>query len=192
MVKYFTTDELQLLFSVIDDREKKIVFQMALELGCRVSEICNLPRSRITTDYVKILDEKKDIFRDCIISKELANEIENWYWDNQKIGMRPGPRQFFYRSSRTLNNWLKEYCQKANIPLNKAHMHTFRHTFIVMAWAKNWNPKSICDQTGDSLQTLVKVYSHLSPEGRREQWKTKPLFKNIGSGVMISNTIQKN
>lgn len=178
MVKYFSRIELANLFSKIDSTEKKLLFQTTLELGCRVGELLTISRSRIKGNYIRVFDEKKDKYRDCYISQKLAGEIDLFYWNNQSK-VKPGKRMLCYYSAKTLNNWLKEYGRKANIPEDKLHMHTFRHTFIVFAWDNNWNPKSICDQTGDSLETLVKVYSGLSPEGRQEQWIKKPLFLTV-------------
>lgn len=178
MVKYYSEQELKELFSVMKDKEKKLIFQMYLELGCRNGELRSLPRRRIKGNYVKIWDEKKDEFRDCYISDELAEQIEKEYWKIQ-TKVKSGPRMFCYYSGKTLNNWLKEYCKKANIPEDLAHIHTFRHTHIVFAWNRKWNPKSICDQTGDTLKTLVEVYSELDSKGRKDQWKEKPLFKNL-------------
>lgn len=178
MVKYFSEIELEDLFSVIDDIEKKLIYQTVLELGCRNSEILSLRKDRIKHNYIKIKDEKKGVYRDCYISEELAVKLEKIYWPKQSK-IKPGPRMFCYYSGRSLNNWLKDYCEQAQIPDSKAHMHTFRHTFIVFAWDRKWNPKSICDQTGDTLKTLVDIYSDLSPKGRQEQWKDKPLWKDI-------------
>lgn len=178
MAKYYSEDELKELFSVMKDTEKKLIYQMYLELGCRNGELRSIPRRRIKGNYVKVWDEKKDCYRDCYISKELAHKIENVYWKIQ-TKVKPGPRMFCYYSGKSLNNWLKEYCARANIPEEKAHVHIFRHTFIVYAWDRKWNPKSICDQTGDTLKTLVDVYSDLDPKDRQEQWKDKPLFKNL-------------
>lgn len=180
MVDYYTKIELKNLFSVIDDREKKILYQTTLQLGCRVSELCSIPRIRIKSNYFKIWDEKKDEFRNCYISQKLADEIELWYWDNQSK-VKPGKRMFCYYVPKTLNNWLKDYCDLANIPPEKAHMHSFRHTFIVYAFDRKWNIRSIMDQTGDTLKTLVEEYAELSPEGRQEQWISKPLFDDLNN-----------
>lgn len=178
MTDYFTESELEKFMSVIESRRKKDIFQMLLNLGCRVGELCGLRLKWIKQDYVKLWDEKADEFRYSVIPNWLYEEIEDWYVDNRKVKRR-GPAMFLYETQRTILRWTKKYGEEAGISKDKLRTHTFRGTFVRKAQTEGWNLKSICQQTGHTEETMLKYYSELSVKDRNKQLEEKPLFDEL-------------
>ena len=58
----------------------------------------------------------------------------------------------------------------------KAHWHTLRHTYIVQSRLRGRDIKVVQQQTGDSLLTLLRVYSNLSNEDRLEICEERPII----------------
>ncbi len=186
MVDYLNERELERFMSAIESRRKKDIFQTQLELGCRVGELTKLKLRWFDGRFVTVYDEKSSkgrdqVYRDCVISKELAEELQNWYFENRKVKRR-GPAMFVYETPRTLNRWMKSIGKRAGFndkQMEKMHTHTLRHTFVVWSQSKGWNLKSICQQTGDTPETILEHYSDLSIDDRARQWDEKPLFEDI-------------
>lgn len=178
MTEYFTTKELERFMSAIESRRKKDIFQTLLNLGCRVGELCKLQLRWFNEDYVKVRDEKADSYRNCVIPNWLYEELTEWYFDNRKV-KHPGPALFVYESRRTILRWTKNIGERANILGEKCKTHTFRGTFVRRAQSKDWNLRSICQQTGDTEETILKYYSELSIEDRNKQMEQKPIFDNL-------------
>ena len=64
---YLTNDEVQRLLVSIDKKADKVLIQLGLVIGCRVSEIVTIDLKNIQPDRIKIWDEKKNLFRDVVI-----------------------------------------------------------------------------------------------------------------------------
>ena len=164
-MKYLTKDEVQRLIVCIDDKRDKVLIQLGLVIGCRVSEIVTIDIKNIEPDRIKIWDEKKNVFRDVVIdsaTRALLNDYLKDGWD-------PKPHvkhRLFYFSTKTANRILKRYCKSANIPDEKAHWHTLRHTYVVQSLDAGIPLNHIVEQTGDSPMTIIKIYGRPSIDSR--------------------------
>ncbi len=176
MEKYLTTDELKRLNSALPENRKGLIIQLGLELGCRVSEITHLRVKLIRERVVEIYDEKKNCYRDCVISEMTATALHRFVEKHRaRRGYSHEKQLVFYECERTVNNWLKEIFAVAKIPLEKAHWHTLRHTFIRRAMPK-WGIKAVEQQTGDSATTLLKYYSELTTDDRLKLIDSAPIY----------------
>lgn len=184
MAKYLTEDELKRYMSAIDSRRKKVIFQTLLELGCRVGELCDLKLRWFDGVFVTVHDMKKstgrkEVYRNCIISQKLADELEGWYFDEGRKVKRPGPAMFVYEHPRTLRRWSHDIADEVGIDLTQSSTHVFRGTYVRRAMSRGHNLKSICQQTGDTEETILKYYSKLSLDDRAKERRRKPLFDDI-------------
>lgn len=179
MAKYLTEDQLEKYMSAIDDRRKKVIFQTLLELGCRVGELCSLRLKWFDGVFVKVWDEKSDKFRSSVISEELSEELEEWYFDIGRKVKNPGPRMFVYEHPKTLRRWSHNIADKIGVDLSQSPTHVFRGTYVRRAMSRGHNLQSICQQTGDTEETILKYYSKLSKDDRAKERKRKPLFDDI-------------
>jgi integrase len=164
-MKYLTKDEVQRLIVSIDDKRDKILIQLGLVIGCRVSEIVTIAIKNIEPDRIKIWDEKKNVYRDVVIDSETRALLNDFLED----GWIPEPHvkhQLFYFSTKTANRILKRYCEKAGIPKEKAHWHTLRHTYVMQSLDAGVPINHIVEQTGDSPSTIINIYGRPSIDSR--------------------------
>ena len=175
MGKYLNDDQMTRLLSNIDNIMDKSLIASGLDLGCRVSEIVTISTSNINLkeQVIKLWDEKKDIWRECVITHPTAQLIKMYLNSRQKRS----PLLFPF-SYKTANRRLKKWCKIAGIPKEKAHWHTLRHTYIVQSRLKGRDIKCVQQQTGDSLLTLLRIYSNLTIEDRRKISEEKPIIPN--------------
>lgn len=143
-----------------------------------VSEVVGIQTSNIDPkrQLIKVWDEKKDTWRDIVVTKSTLQLILMHL--NAKPMQTPTLFDFSYK---TANRRLRKWCLKANIGIRKAHWHTLRHTYIMQSRLKGRDIKVVQQQTGDSLLTLLRVYSNLSVEDRVRISENKPIIpKKIG------------
>ena len=82
----------------------------------------------------------------------------------------------FYFSTRTANRVLKRWCKVAEIPDEKAHWHVLRHTYVVQSLRAGVPVNEICEQTGDSITTVIRTYGRPSIDDRRETLERKGCY----------------
>jgi integrase len=166
-MKYLTKDEIRRLLVCIDNKRDKLLIQLGLVMGCRVSEIVNIRLKNVETDRIKIWDEKKNRFREVVIDRETKTFLDEYlktYWKPKKHY----PHTLFYFTSKTANRILKRWCGVARIPTEKAHWHTLRHTYVIQSLDVGVPLNHICEQTGDSANTVIRVYGRPSIDSRRK------------------------
>jgi len=173
MEKYLTSNEIERLLSIIDNIEDKCLITLGIDSGCRVSEVISIQTSNIDSDRqtIKIWDEKKDTWREVVITKSTLQLILMHL--NAKTIQTPNLFDFSYK---TANRRLKKWILRANIDPKKAHWHALRHTYVVQSRLKGRDIKAVQQQTGDSLLTLLRVYSNLSVEDRVKISEENPII----------------
>jgi integrase len=188
MPKYFSQDEIQAILSVLHDGENRLLFQLGLELGARVSEIESLKWSNVNfkDKYIVIWDEKKDCFRTCTVPDYIWELLKEF---KKGIDTRKEGRVFPY-SYKTLNRRIKEWTIKASLERlfyskgstpdlkqSKARWHFLRHTYVVQSRRAGRDWDVISQQTGDRVSTLIQEYSKLSLEDRIRISTEKPIVQ---------------
>lgn len=174
-MKYLTRDEIQRLLVPIDNRRDRLAIQLGLIMGCRVSEIVSVRLKDIFPDRIRIWDEKKNLHREVVIddgSKALLEAYLKEEWKPQ-----PHRRhQLFYFSTKTANRILKRWCEAAGIPKEKAHWHTLRHTHVIRSLETGIPLNHVCEQTGDSPMTIIRIYGKPSIDARRMMTNERGAF----------------
>jgi len=175
MEKHLTEGEIERLLSIIDNIEDKLLIAFGIESGCRVSEAVTLQTANIDNErqIARVWDEKKDLWREIVLPRNVLQLIRMALNARQKAG----PLLFPF-SYKTANRTVKKWCQRAGIPPQKAHWHTFRHTYIVQSRLRGRDFKAVQQQTGDSELTLLRVYSTLTPEERIKDAEARPIIKD--------------
>lgn len=165
-MKYLTKDEIERLLVCIDDKRDRLLIQLGLVLGCRVSEVVSIRLRNVSSDRIMIWDEKKDRYRECVIDSETRGMLDEYL----RTAWRPKkhyPHSLFYFSEKTANRIVKKWFAKAGIPEDKAHWHTLRHTYVVQSLDAGVPLNHICEQTGDSPNTVIQIYGRPSIDSRR-------------------------
>lgn len=174
-----TQNEAKLLLDGIDTLEHKTAIQLGLDLGCRVGEIVTIPNIPAFSTVIQILDSKaenevkkrgqtkKNPYRQCVITTQTLNLVKMF-----QASIKDERRKFLFPyHPRTLNRWIKTYCDKVGIKRAKNNLirwHMLRHTYIQNARDRGVPLKQVCNQTGDSIYTLIRYYENYSLEQRQQ------------------------
>jgi integrase len=133
--KYFTHEEAKRIISPSIKAKSYRAWFLCLFLystGMRVSEALSVrvrdfdPENRIIT--VKTLKRKKEKTRAIPVSKEFAGEFTFWAKQNK---LRPSDHVFGYGRANA-HNLVQRACGWAGITDDRAHPHTWRHTYAVI------------------------------------------------------------
>ena len=166
-MKYLTKDEIRRLLVPINKNRDKLLIQLGLVTGCRVSEVVSIRLKNIHPDRIKVWDEKKDCHREVVIDGETRTMLEGYL--NSAWKAKPHRHhQLFYFSAKTANRILKRWCEVAGIPKDKAHWHALRHTYIVQSLESGVPLNHIVEQTGDSPNTIISIYGRPGIDARKE------------------------
>jgi integrase len=170
-MKYLTRDEIKRLLVVVDNIRDKLLIQLGLVMGCRVSEVVGIRLKNVSADRIKLWDEKKDLFREVVIDSETKALLDEYL----KSEWKPEPHvahRVFYFCTKTANRILKSWCKKAGIPNDKAHFHVLRHSYVIHSLEAGVPINFVCEQTGDSPNTIIRIYGRPSIDSRRQMADT--------------------
>lgn len=137
--RYFTEHELADFFNTIPKEQTRdlVLFLTLLGTGKRISEVLSVKRKDI--DFVnrsmRIITLKKRKRTEQII--RLHPDLA--YWLSIYTGSMKADDQVFDLSRQYADDLVKKYAGNAGIPSEKAHCHTFRHTFAVR-WLEQGKP----------------------------------------------------
>lgn len=174
-MKGLTKDEIQRLLVRVDKPRDKLLIQLGLVLGCRVSEIVTIRLKNIEEGRIKLWDEKKDVFRYSVIDRETVGMLSHYLAYEWKPKPHV-PHQLFYFGTKTANRILKGWFKEAKLPPEKAHWHTLRHTNIVQSLDAGVPINHVCAQTGDSPTTVIEVYGAPSIDSRIDMLEKKGVY----------------
>lgn len=176
--KCLTEKEIQKLLSVIDQIEDKTLILFTLETGLRRSEVVEILTSNI--DYkrqtVKIYDEKKDEWRIVVFPEYIGSQVK-MYLNSRNLN---SPYLFSF-CGRTANRRLKKWCRRAGIRSSKSDktlvtFHWLRHTFIRRSKMAGREIKVVQQNTGDTIETILKYYRKPSIEQCKQEIEAKRIF----------------
>ena len=183
--KYLMDDEVQKLLVRDASKCDKLLIQLGLTLGCRVSEITSLRIRNIRGRSIKIWDEKKNEHRLCVIDENTASLLRDYLTTDYAVpsGYTRAHQRLFYFSNRTANRKIKSIFADIGIPDDVPHRwHTLRHTYMRMTLDRIGTPRAIqivSEQTGDTAGTILTIYGVPSIEERMEMAE-KYSFKKGG------------
>ena len=181
-----TAKQIQILLNGIDILEDKTLIQIGLDIGPRVSEVSiseskekgkKLARtpgiliSNIEFDagIIRIWDEKKNCNRNTMPSKATMALIR-MYLNERKIN---DPRLFRF-SAKTAERKI-QYWTKRLLGITRS-WHSLRVTYVSRCAEVGQNIIIAQENTGDSIRTLLKYYTKLSPETRRRMTEELPVI----------------
>ena len=173
--KYLTKDEISRLLVRIDNRRDKLLIQLGLSLGCRVSEVVNIKLKHIVSDRIRIWDEKKDEYRDCVIDAGTRKLLDD-YLGNDWTAKKHFRHQVFYFSTKTANRIFKKWCSETKLPGEKAHFHTLRHTYIIQSLDAGVPINHIVEQTGNTISTIMQHYGTPSIDSRKDMMQDRGVY----------------
>ena len=103
------------------------IIYIAFSFGLRVSELLQLKVSDIDFTFKRIYIRR--LKGSNATSHLLSCEQLRVLRDREKKAVRG---RLFHMHRSTVDRKMKEVCNKAKIPVSKAHMHTLKHTAAIM------------------------------------------------------------
>jgi len=188
--KYLTEEEIKKLIQSIEILEDKTLILFTLETGLRRSEVVNIYTSNLEfkRQVVQVFDDKKDEWRSIVYPNYVGSQVKMY------LNNREESSQFLFPfCGKTANRKLKKWAKKADIRTNDmgqtdVSFHWLRHTYIRRSKKVGRDIKVVQQNTGDTIETVLKYYRDLSIEDRIFEIESKPLLKE---GVDIKTSGQK-
>jgi len=186
-VKYLSQDEVKNLFKVINSPRDRLMFNMMYKYGLRASEVALLTWDDIDLKNKKIMiwrvkggvSGKYNLFPDTLLL------INNWL----KHKAPSQPYVFISRfqkpiSRKTLDYLFKKYGKHINLPLDKRHSHTLRHSIAVHMLDAGQGQEDVKDHLGHRYIQSTDVYAVLSNK------KRELVFRNMKKSKEIVNLVK--
>jgi integrase/recombinase XerC len=183
---YFKYNEFITMIEVLDDTpldiRNRLILEMLLATGCRVSELSNIKLNDINGEAKEIKVRGKGNKERIVYYGSYCEDALNNYLNNSRDILLNGLSSeylFINNSSHKLtdrgirlivDNIVKKSCVKSKIS-----PHTFRHTFATMMLNEGCNIKSVQELLGHASLSTTGIYTHLTNEEvRREYLKAHP------------------
>jgi len=136
-----------------------LLFTVGVNSGLRVSELTRLtfadlwtdagqPRRRLRLEGGALPPGRQDRVNRAI------NEAMAFYLRGHELGGTGEP--VFPISERTVNRWVKRWCERAGLGAGNYSAHTLRKTFAYQVWALN-------GETYEALAFVQKKLGHKTP-----------------------------
>lgn len=161
------------------DLQKKLVFRLLWETGMRVSELCDMNISDLTTNESKalIVTKKNNKQRWIFWSKETHTMLIKYL--GTRLCLNQNPPLFIASShnrrhritTRTIQRWTKEACLKSNIK-RKISPHSFRHAKAHRILEKHGTVKDIQFILGHSENNPISAFSYLRLNSNESERRT--------------------
>lgn len=176
---YMTVPERDRFFRAIDSIRDRGIFRLLYHHGLRASEIGRLQMSdyragsQMDLDRILIHRLKGSISGECAVVQKCAFAVRAWI---RVRGVKPGTlfpsRQGTPINRRTIFVMMRKYCQRAQIPLEKAHPHCWKHTCCTHLIS--YEKESIMDvrqHVGHVNIRSTMIYSDLTTEATEARAK---------------------
>lgn len=154
--KIITAEDVQRLFSVIDNPQHRIMIRTLVNTGLRITELCNLKWTDLR-DNLLTVQGKGDRTRVLTLSEDLLRDIL-WLY-------RPYYTYIFSTrngnpiSRGNAHNYLKRYLHKAGLN-EDISCHWLRHTFASTALANGADLLLVSKSLGHSNISVTSRYLH--------------------------------
>jgi type 1 fimbriae regulatory protein FimB len=179
-IKYLTEEELTALFAAIaaeakvdgtraDPVRDLAIFEVAFHRGLRASEVgmigmdnVDLKRRRIFVARLKSGDSHEHF-----MTKREVKALTAWL---SKRGPAAGPvflsRNGMPISRQRLDELMRHYGERANLPAHKRHFHCLRHTCATSLRERNIPMEDIQDHLGHTNPASTAIYAKMTSPKR--------------------------
>lgn len=167
-----TLDEIDAMEDAIDlssptGQRNLAIIETLYSCGLRVSELCNLPLSRINrAEGVIIVDGKGNRQRVVPVSETALQEIDRWLGDRASIQLKRGEEDILFVSSRgrrltrvMVFYIIRDLAEKAGIR-RTISPHTLRHSFATHLLEGGANLRAIQMMLGHESIATTQIYLH--------------------------------
>lgn len=163
-----TKQEVNSLFSCLNNQKSCLMMKLIYAAGLRVSELVNLKINDLNFNekigIVKQAKGKKDRIFNIPVSLELElkEQVEQQKQKNAEF-LFSNPAKNTHLSSRNLQKIISRAAKKAEIT-KSVHCHTLRHSFATHLLENNVDIRKIQELLGHSDLSTTQIYTHISRE----------------------------
>lgn len=153
IVQLYTQDEIDRFFSVIEDAEKKLMFEVLIGTGLRVSEMVSIEIANINfqANTIKVLG-KGQKERLVLISNRLKEKIQIYLSNRNQRYLFVSVRKTKF-GTRRIQNLFSTFKELAGIT-KKGNVHQLRHQYLSKLCDKGVSPEHRALLAGhDSIET---------------------------------------
>ena len=157
-------EEIQSLFSVVDNIKHKALLMVAYDSGLRISEIRNLQTDDIDSKrmVIRVRQGKGKKDRYARLTPDLLKILrEYWLAERPEVVLFPGEDRRRLCNIATPGRMLKRLCRKAGIT-KRVSMHTLRHSFATHLLEAGTNLRVIQQLLGHASIRTTSLYTHVS------------------------------
>jgi len=174
-----SVEEIQKLFNACTNVKHKTILSLLYSAGLRVSEVINLKITHIDSSrmIINIINAKGGKDRQVMLNQNVL-ELLRTYFKMYK------PREYLFNgqnsqqySSRSINEFLKNYADKAGIENKRIYAHLMRHTSFTHMVENGTDINLIQKLAGHSSVKTTLMYTHISHN----------IIKNIQSPIAQIN-----
>ncbi|MBA4688616.1 MAG: phage integrase family protein [Candidatus Galacturonibacter soehngenii] len=193
--KFFSQEEKERFFNVVDTYEiryrlrNKAIIYLAKYCALRVSEITNMKVEQINL-------KKREIF--ClrgkngnsntlkIIDDNVYSILKNYMYYRDMLDIRS---EYLFTSQKsdsisrkTIDKFMKQYGELADISPDKCHFHVLRHTRAIELAEMGFDTKEIQFWLGHKNITNTEIYFKFTTKQQESLYaklNSEPLFQNV-------------
>ena len=173
-IKILTETQLTKLLSVIKNRRDKAIFLIAYRHGLRASEVGLLQVSDLDFNARTLMVHRLKGSRSGVhpLQPDEVKVLRSYLRQSEELTssavLFPSNRRDPI-SRRTLDWLIKKYGQAADIPLDKQHFHTLKHSIATHLLNSGADVRFVQDWLGHvNIQNTV-IYTFLSPTFREQK-----------------------
>ena len=165
----FSEEEIQCLFSVVDNLKHRTILMLIYSAGLRIGESISLRKEDIdfhrNTVFVKAGKGKKD--RYSVLSEKMkivmSQYLEKyrpayWLFEGQEGGRY---------STRSIQNIFRRAVKKSGVN-PYATVHTLRHSFATHLLERGLDLRYIQELLGHNSSKTTEIYTHISTKAREK------------------------
>ena len=178
-IKYLDQSELKRLFDVIRKASSRdyCLFSLCYRFGLRISEAVNFKLADIKPDVdqpmeVYVKRSKSGVSRHYPLSQSDGKLLKKWIKKRQSF---PNAQynEYLFISSRshrghvaivTLQSQFLKYCKLANIPREKSHIHSLRHSTAGSLLSSGSDVFFVKEYLGHKSLQSTLIYSSIMPQ----------------------------
>lgn len=169
-----TMDEQRALLNVFNQRyhcgrKNRLLVEIMLTAGLRVSEVCSLRWSdlRYRSNMILIKEAKGKKDRNLFIPESLMNKMKGYKEEAPDSVYVFATRTGKPQDRSTLNKTIKTYAGKAGIEKN-VYNHLLRHTALTDLYSSTKDIRKVQAIAGHASIQTTQIYTHISAEEIRE------------------------
>jgi integrase/recombinase XerD len=168
------SQDIKILFSVIDHPRNRAMFLLLLRTGMRIGELLDLRVSDVSLQEQKVMiyiGEKNYRGRVVYFSDDAREALEKW------MQLRDPHRQcLFYSSTRhcltyaTIRKRFQKYLEQVGLADKGYTMHQLRHTFATDLLNAGMRLECLQPLLGHSTLEMTRRYARLSDKSRENEY----------------------